>query len=42
MLDKIAIDKRMIGRKRRGAEALWYIVYPDDKFRNKWDLLITL
>jgi hypothetical protein len=41
-LEKTAFDKRMVGRKSRGDLALWYIIYPDDSIRGKWDLLITL
>ena len=42
MLDKTDFDKRMMGRKSRGDEALWYIIYPDDKFRTRWDIIITM
>ena len=42
VLDKTDFDKRMIGRKSRGDEARWYIIYPDDKFRNRWDFVITM
>ncbi len=42
ILDKIDINKKMLGRKSRGEKARWYIIYPDDKLRKWWDLLITL
>jgi len=42
LLERTAFDKRMVGRKSRGDQALWYIIYPDDSFRSKWDLIITL
>jgi hypothetical protein len=42
ILDKTDFDKRMMGRKSRGAEALWYIIYPDDSFRARWDIVITM
>jgi hypothetical protein len=42
MLEKTDFDKRLIGRKSRGDEAHWYIIYPDDKFRGKWDFIITM
>ncbi len=42
MFEKTDFDKRMIGRKSRGEEARWYIIYPDDKFRARWDIIITM
>jgi hypothetical protein len=42
ILDKTDFDKRMMGRKSRGEEARWYIIYPDDKFRARWDIIITM
>ena len=42
MFEKTDFDKRMIGRKSRGEEARWYIIYPDDKFRGRWDIIITM
>ena len=35
------LDSKMIGRKSKGAKAKWWLLYPDDKTRVIWDLLIT-
>jgi hypothetical protein len=42
MLEKTDLDKRMMGRKSKGEDAHWYIIYPDDKFRARWDIIITM
>ena len=36
------IDKRKLGRIYRGIHSKSWIMYPDDRFRSNWDLVITL
>ena len=37
-----AIDQAMIGRKSKGSSAKSWLIYPDDKFANHWDLITTM
>ena len=42
MFERTDLNTRLTGRKSKGEEALWYIIYPDDKFRGRWDFFITM
>lgn len=42
ILDRTQFNEKMIGRRSKGASAKPWIVYPDDLFRSRWDLLVLL
>ena len=40
--EMMEIDQRKLGRISRGIHSKAWIIYPDDRFRPKWDLVITV
>ncbi len=40
--EMMEIDKKKLGRISRGINSKSWIIYPDDRFRPKWDLVITV
>ncbi len=42
MYTMMEIDTKKLGRVSRGINQKSWLLYPDDSFRSKWDLVITL
>lgn len=42
MYTMMEIDTKKLGRVSRGINQKSWLLYPDDAFRSKWDLVITL
>jgi hypothetical protein len=41
-LETVFINNVMIGRRSRGNKAKKYVLYPDDKFRTRWEFLMSM
>lgn len=41
-IETVYISNKMVGRRSRGKKAKKYILYPDDRFRTRWDFLISM
>ena len=42
ILDRTQFNEKMMGRRTKGALAKSCIIYPDDKFRSRWDFIVSM
>jgi hypothetical protein len=41
-IDTVFINNKMTGRKSKGVKAKRFILYPDDKIRTNWEIIMSL
>jgi hypothetical protein len=41
-LETVFINSAMTGRKSKGKKAKKYVFYPDDRFRTRWEFLMSM
>ena len=41
-IDTVFINNKMTGRKSKGLKAKRFILYPDDKIRTRWEIMMSM